>query len=361
MERLERGIADRWGRRHCVLTGHGSTAIYLALKAIGGTGEVLVPAIGCPSIAQVILYAGFTPRWVDVTLDDFTIDVDSLRRAITPAARVVLPVHLYGHACDMDAVRDVAREHGLIVLEDAAQSIGGRYGSSLLGSLGDFALFSFGGTKSIGAGGGGALLFDDDRYADVVRRELAAMPPFDRSVESALAAQSHWQLYHGAMNALRLDPSARVEFVWQNAAPLYRHLYFHQFPADAAEKIERGLDGLDAANAARVARAERYHAQLDGLPLVRSDAWRRSGSVWRYTFLLPSRQSANRVSAFLRGSGVNASNHYWSLADLFDGDKSLPNAAEVSARVMNFWVDESATDEAIDRACALLRQALSDL
>jgi dTDP-4-amino-4,6-dideoxygalactose transaminase len=358
MEHLSRQIAERWSRRHCVLTGHGSTAIYLALKAIGGSGEVLIPAIGCPSIAQVVLYAGFTPRYVDVTLEDFTMDPAALRQAITPAARVVMPVHLYGHACAMDEITAIAREHRLPVLEDAAQSIGGRHGPALLGSLGEFAIFSFGGTKSLAAGGGGALLFDDDAALEPVTSWLASMPPFDRSPESVLAAQSHWQLYHGAMNLLRLQPELEVDFIWRRASPLFRDLYLHQYPADCGRRLEEGLRDLDAINAARIRRAERYHEQLHDLPLVRSEAWRASGSIWRYTVLLPSRVAANRISASLRANGVNASNHYWSLADLFAGDKSLPNAQEVSTRVVNFWVDASADDASIDRACSLLRQAI---
>ena len=359
IEQLEQQIATRWNRRHCVLTGHGSTAIYLALKAIAfqhGTGDVLVPAIGCASIAQIILYAGFTPLFTDVRLDDFTMDAASLPAWITPATRAILPVHLYGHACDMDAIMRIAAAHSLPVIEDAAQSLGGVYGDRLLGTIGDFGIFSFGGTKAVAAGGGGALLFDDDAYAQSVRSQLELLPEFESTAETALLAHSHANLWHGTVDYLRLHPDEEMGWVWQRAAPLYRSLYFHRFPADPAyaQTIERGLSDLDVRNAERLERAERYDAQLAGLPIQRSDAWRRSRSIWRYTFLLRTPEETIEVSNELRRRGVNASNHYWSLADVFQDIKTLPNAAEVASRVVNFWVDGKATDEAIDRSAQLL-------
>ncbi len=363
MNALSQQLARIFGRRHCVLTGHGSTAIYLALKAVAarrGTGDVLVPTIGCPSIVQTILYAGFTPRYVDINLDDYTIDIASLRAAITTNARVILPIHLYGHACAMDEILALAREHELVVLEDAAQSLGGTYNGRPLGSIGDFSLLSFGGTKIVAAGAGGALLFDDDDAAEVVERELAAMPEFDTSPQYALASLSHRNLYHGVVDYLRLHPETLLDPVWKLATPLYRDLYLHRFPSDPAyaEKISCDLQSLDQNLAARLRRAERYHEKLAALPVRRSESWKKSGSVWRYTFLL-SAPDVVRVGSFLRKNGVHVSHHYWSMADVFTGDKSLPNTAEFQTRVMNFWVDDIATDEYIDRCCALLAEGVS--
>lgn len=354
---LEARIAERWQRRHCVLTGHGSTAIYFALKVIEsrrGAGEVLVPAIACPSIAEIVLHAGFAPRFVDIRLDDFTMDVTSLEASISSATRAILPVHLYGHACDMTQIVALARKHELPLIEDAAQSPGGVHDGRLLGSFGDFALFSFGGTKIIAAGGGGALLFDDDDALPVVQRELEAMPPFAEDARSALLVKSYGNLFHATVDFLRVNPNADMRFAYAG----YRELYFHRFPEDRAETIAAGIATLDDRNAERLARAERYHAQVSQLPVHASDAWRRSGSIWRYTFLLRTPEETIRVSRDLRRQGVDASNHYWSLADVFAGDKSLPHAREFQSRVVNFWVDERASDDYIDHACAALANAL---
>jgi dTDP-4-amino-4,6-dideoxygalactose transaminase len=349
---LQARLAAMFGRRFCVLTGNGTTAIWLALQVIktrSGTGEVIVPAIACPSIPQAIQYAGFTPRHVDVR-DDFTVDVDSMAAAITPHTRALLPVHIYGHACDMDAVLALARAHDLPVIEDAAQSIGGRFGDRLLGSSGDCGILSFGAGKILDAGGGGALLCDDEEAA----RAAEQLPDAPASPNVALETLSHWQLYHGTMNYLRVHPEAQVEAIWRRASPLFADLYLHAFPDALAPRIEEGLDALTTNLSERLRRAEQYHERLQDLDVVTTDAWRRSGAIWRYSFLAPSREDANRISAKLRAAGVNASNHYWSLADLFDGDKSL-RATTLGSRVINFWVDERATDAAIDQAITTLR------
>jgi dTDP-4-amino-4,6-dideoxygalactose transaminase len=363
VRRLERLISRQFDSRHVVLTGHGSTAIYLALKAVeaeAGRGEVLVSSIGCASIAQIIDYAGFTPRFVDINLDDYTLDCDALERAVTPAARAILPVHLFGHAAGMDRVMRIARLHGLRVIEDAAQSIGGQYGGAKLGTIGDFGILSFGGSKIVSAGGGGALLFGDDRHRPVIERELAALPPFEASPRIALKALSHRNLYHGVVDLLRVENGAKLEGVFRTAGETYRELYFHRFPESGGvgERIEAALAALPRELDARLRRAETYHQALATLPVRQSDNWRRSGSVWRYTFMLPTAEETLCVTASLRRNAIHASNHYWSLADLFCSDKSLPNTGVFCPRVLNLWVDDVADAEYIRKSCDVIAGAL---
>lgn len=363
LRRVGRLIARQFGSRHVVLTGHGSTAIYLALKAVeaeAGPGEVLVPSIGCASIAQIIEYAGFTPHFIDVNLDDYTLDCGALEHAVTPAARAIMPVHLFGHATDMDRVLGIARQHGLRVIEDAAQSVGGEYGGAKLGAIGDFGILSFGGTKIVSAGGGGALLFREDRHLPLIERELAALPPFDASLRMSLKALSHRNLYHGVVDLLRVENGAKLDGVFRAASSEYRELYFHRFPENGgvAERLEAALTRLPETLGARLRRAEEYHEALADLPVRQSDNWRRSGSVWRYTLMLPTADDTLRVTASLRRHKIHASNHYWSLADLFGGDKGLPNTNIFCPRVLNLWVNDAAGAEYIRKSHDVIAGAL---
>jgi dTDP-4-amino-4,6-dideoxygalactose transaminase len=356
-------IARQFGRRHVVLTGHGSTAIYLALKAIeaeGGRGEVLVSSVGCASIAQIIEYAGFTARFVDINLEDYTLDCDALERAVTPAARAIMPVHLFGHAADMRRVMQIARHHGLQVIEDAAQSLGGEFEGMKLGAIGDFGILSFGGTKIVSAAAGGALLFDEDRYLRIIDRELAALPPFDRSLRLSLKALSHRNLYHGVVDLLRVEQGAKLQGVFRSAMDDYRELYFHRFPEDGgvADVIEAALANLPANLQARLERAEQYREKLSALPIRQSDNWRRSGCVWRYTVMLRTAEETMRVTAHLRRNSIHASNHYWSLADVFNGGESGSNTALFCPRVLNLWVEETADRDYIGKSCRLIADSL---
>jgi dTDP-4-amino-4,6-dideoxygalactose transaminase len=108
----------------------------------------------------------------------------------------------------------------------------------------------------------------------------------------------------------------------------------------------------------RIARAERYHELLAHLPVHRSDNWRSSRTLWRYTLLLETPADALQVTAQLRGNKIHASNHYWSLADLFSGDKSLPNTRYFCPRVLNLWVDDVADDAYIARSCDIVESTL---
>lgn len=350
---LEARLGRMFGTPHNLMVGRASTAIHLALELIGDDGEVLVPAIGCANIAQIVLYAGFTPRWVDVNLDAYTIDVDTLEAAITPRTRAILAVHVFGHACDMDRIMDIASRHGLVVIEDAAQSLGGTYKGRPLGSIGHFGVFSFAGSKIIDAGAGGALALHDEALAGEARKLREALPRFERRT---LEAVSHRNLYHAAVDLLRADETRHVEGIIQASLEHYRHLYRSRYPEEYADRLHKRLDALPGIVAKRVAAGERYDERLAALPVERPRNWRTSGTLWRYTFLT---DDALRVTEHLRKHRIHASNHYWSLADLFAGVKSLPHARRFSPRVVNLWVDDVADEAYIARSCDLIAEALS--
>jgi dTDP-4-amino-4,6-dideoxygalactose transaminase len=161
------------GVRHCVGVGSGTAALTLALLAAGvGSGEeVIVPAHTYIATALAVLHAGAIPRFCDV--DDATglIDVRSAAEALSSRTVGVIPVHLYGQVCDMDAIEQFARRHGLLVLEDAAQAHGARWQGARAGSLGDVGAFSFYPSKNLGAlGDGGAICTNDDAIAERARR-----------------------------------------------------------------------------------------------------------------------------------------------------------------------------------------------
>lgn len=357
-------LRDALAARHAFPVGRGSTAIHLALQLVAsraGGGEILVPSIGCASIAQLVYYAGFTPKWIDLNLADYTVDVAALEAAVTPRTRAILAVHLFGHACDMDAVMRIAARHDLVVIEDAAQSLGGVFHGRPLGTIGHLGVFSFGGDKIVNASAGGALVTNDDALAAEIAPLVAALPPFARDGAFALRSLSHRNLYHGVVDLLRADNDLRLEHVFQTAMPSYRSLYCEQFPEGngAASKLSAALRTLPANLQRRIANAELYHELLAPLPLDRCDAWRASGTLWRYTFLARTPQQAQRITAALRTNKIHASNHYWSLADLFEGRKDLPNTRHFCPRVVNLWVDEAADERTIRRSAEVIEEALS--
>jgi dTDP-4-amino-4,6-dideoxygalactose transaminase len=172
LDAFEREFAEYCGARHCIGVGNGLDALFLTLKAMGvGAGdEVIVPSNTYIATWLAVTYAGARPVPVEPDERSYNLDPDRIRAAITAATRVIMPVHLYGQAADMDPIVALAREYGLKVLEDAAQAHGARYRGRRVGSLGDAAGFSFYPAKNLGAlGDGGAVVTSDDALADRLR------------------------------------------------------------------------------------------------------------------------------------------------------------------------------------------------
>jgi dTDP-4-amino-4,6-dideoxygalactose transaminase len=172
VEAFERDAAEYCRVKHAIGCGSGSDALLLALTALGvGPGdEVVTPSFSFFATAGSVTRLGARPVFVDISPDDFNIDPDLIERAITPRAKAILPVHLFGQCAEMDAIRDVAERHSLPVVEDAAQAIGAGYHKRRAGAMGAVGCFSFFPSKNLGgAGEGGLMTTDDDHLAEKLR------------------------------------------------------------------------------------------------------------------------------------------------------------------------------------------------
>jgi dTDP-4-amino-4,6-dideoxygalactose transaminase len=159
--------------RHAVACNSGTDALVIALRAldIGLGDEVITTPFTFVATAEAISLVGAEPVFVDIESRSFNIDPQKIEAAITPRTRAILPVHLFGHAANMDAILEIARRRRLIVLEDVAQAFGGRYRGRSLGTLGEVGAFSFYPTKNLGAfGDAGLLATDDDDIAEAARK-----------------------------------------------------------------------------------------------------------------------------------------------------------------------------------------------
>ncbi|MCX7889494.1 MAG: DegT/DnrJ/EryC1/StrS family aminotransferase [Rhodobacteraceae bacterium] len=169
-DRFEARYADYLGVRHFALAASGSNALAAAMTAVGlGPGdEVLIPAHTYMATATSVLACGAIPVIVDVD-ESITIDPAAVEEAIGPRTRAVIPVHMWGAACNMDAIMDIAGRHGLIVIEDSCQGVGGGYEGRKFGSIGHIGAFSFNYFKNMTCGEGGGVAVNDDRLAKRVR------------------------------------------------------------------------------------------------------------------------------------------------------------------------------------------------
>lgn len=273
VEAFEQAFAGYCEIPHAAGTASGTSALHLALVASGvGPGDEVIttPATFVATVAA-ITHAGATPVLADVRADAPLLDAEAVERAVTPRTRAILPVHLYGHACDMDALGGVAQRHGLVVVEDCSQAHGARWRGRRVGSLGHAGAFSLYPAKNFGGvGDGGVVTTADEALARRIRRLRNWSQTSDLMHDEP------------AFNA-RLD-------------------------AISAAVMSVKLPLLDAWCEARRANAERYREALSGTDLILPHSPDGSESVWHVFAVRHPRQDALRQA--LAQAGVQTGVHY---------------------------------------------------
>lgn len=273
VERLEEAVAAHVGVAHAIGVGNCSDALYLALRACGvGPGdEVITTPFTFFASAGSIARAGARPVFVDIEDETLNIDAQLVEERVTSKTKAILAVHLYGQTADMTSLRQIAKRHGLYLVEDAAQAIGACHQGIPAGRLGDIACFSFFPTKNLGCfGDGGMVVTDNDDLAEVVRR---------LRVHGAKPKYFHSML--GINSRLDTLQAAILQVKWPH---------------------------LDEWITARRRIAHSYDALLEGLPLQRPVERPGNFHVYhQYTIRLPER---DKLQEYLREKGIGTAVYY---------------------------------------------------
>lgn len=270
---FEERFADYCGVGHCLALNTGTSALHLALLAAGiGPGdEVITVSMTFVATAAAVLYSGATPVFVDVDPVTWTMDPALIEAAITPRTKAILPVHLHGLMADMDPIVDIARRHGLVLIEDAAQAHGAEYKGRRAGSIGDFGCFSFYPGKNLGAyGEGGALVTNQPDLA----RKVALLRDWGQETK-------------------------------------YNHVvagYNYRMDGVQGAVLNVKMNYIEAWTEARRAAADNYDSRLAKLSITRPQPPSHSRHVYHvYALCLPRRDEA--LSA-LQKAGIGVGIHY---------------------------------------------------
>jgi dTDP-4-amino-4,6-dideoxygalactose transaminase len=344
VERFEQALAAFTGARHALGVSSGTDAILLALMALGiGPGdEVLCPSFTFFATAGCVARVGAKPVFVDSDPVTFNLDLRDAARRVTPRTKAILPVHLFGQVADMDGVLELARAHGLRVIEDAAQAMGATDHDRQAGTFGDFGTISFFPTKNLGAfGDAGALLTDDP------------------------------DLLH----------QARVGRV-HGMEPKYQHAAIGgNFRLDAlqAALLSVKLPHFPAYTAARRRNAELYAGRLGALPGVRvgGDPDEKAalllpataphkGHIWnQYTVRVPGPGRRDALRAHLTARGIGSEIYYpvplheqACFASLGHAPDDFPVAHRLAGEVLSLPVYPELGDEAIGQVCRAIAEFL---
>lgn len=364
VEQAERILAESVGRRHAVLTGSGTAALMMACRQVpGDRRKIIVPAIACSQVMYAVLYAGKTPVFADVRLQDATIDPGHVAEllAADPGIGAVIAVHLYGHRAKTDALCSLTRQRSVLLIEDAAQAQGGRHPDGRqFGAAGDLSIISFGHTKILDAGGGGVLLFDDPDFASRIRGDAADLPPAPDNI--MLLAGHYSRLFYTAWEAYRTDP--RFAVLFDPLPEVFRTLFVHSTNELQAQKIMAVLPDLADELAHRRDLYTVYYEALRSVPgVILFDSDINTIAPWRFSFRVPREVRQGLLSA-LRGAGYNASSWYpclsdWTPAGRNPANSDVPVARTLEAEIVNLWLTRDHSRTTVASLAALIAQVLS--
>lgn len=192
VKQFEENFAKYIGARHAIAVNSGTAALHLALDAVGVKegDEVLVPTMTFAATAEVVLYLKAKPVLVDCQPGIFNIDPKEIEKKITKKTKAIIPVHFAGEPCDMDRIGEIARQHNLKVIEDAAHALPAKFKGRMIGTIGDITAFSFYATKNITTGEGGMITTDNDDYAEKMR--IMSLHGISKDAWKRYTAEGSW-------------------------------------------------------------------------------------------------------------------------------------------------------------------------
>ena len=345
VKQFEKEIAEKIGVKHAITVGNGTDALIIALKSLGikEGDEVITTDYTFFATAEAIRFVGATPVFCDVELDTYNIDPSQIEEKITDKTKAIICVHLFGNACKMDEINDIAKRHNLYVVEDAAQAINSQYNGKNVGNLGDVACFSFFPTKNLGCfGDGGMITTNDDDLATIIR-----------------ALKVHGSGENG-MKAYAILNDEEVEVVEQNSGdntvynPLkyYNYLIGHNSRLDEIQAaiLRIKLKHLDEYTENRRSISHKYIDALKDTSLVMPTETEGGKHVF-HLFILQS-ENREEIESKLKEKGIATGTYYnvpmhlqKAFNDLGYKKGDFPNAEYLSERTFAIPLFPEMNDE----------------
>jgi dTDP-4-amino-4,6-dideoxygalactose transaminase len=339
---FERAFAEFTGAKHALAVANGTAALHVALLAVGcGPGdEVVLPSLNFVAAANTILHTGATPVFCDVRGDaDLNLDAADLEAAVTPATKVLLPLHYGGFACDMDAVLELAERRGFRVVEDAAHAPGATFDGRSCGTIGDVGCFSFFSNKNLPIGEGGMVVTNDDALAERLRL-----------LRSHGMTTLTWDRHRGHAHSY----------------DVVEHGFNYRLDETRAAVGLVQLRRLPAENDARRGISAAYRAALDGqdgLSMPFGDAPQDTSSHHLAVVLLPEGADRAQVRTTLTEAGIQTSVHYppihrFSRYTELGARRPLPRTDAVAQRIVTLPLYGGMRDGDVEQVATALLYAL---
>lgn len=320
---FEASLKSYLGVKHAIAVNSGTAALQAALMAAGvGQGdEVLLPSFTFVATANSVVATGAKPVFVDIKKTDFTIDASDIKKKMTKKTKAVIPVHLYGHPCDMDEILEIADKRSIPVIEDACQSLGSTYRKKQTGAFGAMGCFSMYASKVLTAGEGGAVVTDDDKLADRL-----------------LMIRNHGMVEGYDTRILGLNL---------------------RLPEMCAAIAKVQMQKLDAMLGARKRNAEQLSRLLSGAKgfTIPQESGDKKFNWYLYTVLFPKSSAREDAKKALHDSGIGSAVYYdppVHRTPFYRGKAVLPATEWCARRVLSLPVHPGVGEQDVERIAASL-------
>ncbi len=323
VRQFERGFAAYCGVKYGIATFNGTVALHLlaATLNLGPGDEVIMPSLTYVATANAIRYTGATPVFVDSEPETWNIDPNQVAARITPRTKAIVAVHLYGHSADMDPLRNIAADHNLFLIEDAAEAHGAYYKGQRVGGLSDAAIFSFYGNKIITTGEGGILVTNNQAWAERA---------FFLENQGRYSDDPYWHPEIG-----------------------YNYRMTNIQAAIGLAQLER-IDELLAIRRRNAAHYGQRLAAITGLTLPPEKNWGKN-VYWMYSVIVEQEFGLTRdeLRIRLREAGIDSRPFFYPVHTLpmYLTGQSLPIAEDLGRRGLNLPSGATLTDDQIDFIC----------
>lgn len=347
---FEKNFAQYIGAKHALAVNSGTAGLHLALEAVGvGPGdEVIVPDYTFTASAEIIRYLGADPVFADIDPKTLNMDPVEIRKALTPRTKAIIPVHFGGQACDMTEIMEIAKKHGLKIVEDAAHAIPCTHMGKMIGTIGDATVYSFYVTKPIATGEGGMVVTDSDEIA--ARIKVMRLHGINRDI---------WDRY----------TTNKPNWHYEVVAPGFKY----NMPDITAAIGIHQLKKVDNFQQKRKKIATIYNQAFEGLPVelpyvaVQEDIHSWHLYVIRMNRDLPE-GVRDRFMEKMAEKGVGTSVHfiplhlhpYWKDRYCLQ-EKDFPNSASAFQRVVSLPIYTKMTDDEVDYVASTVKEVIPEI
>ncbi len=350
---INKKIQEYSDKEYSFITGNGTSAIYLALVASGipKGSKIAVPNISCPDPVYALIWAGYKPVFIDVNIEDYNINIDSLEQTLKEdkEIRAIIAIHLFGNACDIVSIEKLSEKYNCFLLEDCAQAFGNAIDEGKLGSFGDVSIFSFGNGKIIEVGHGGSIQSNDKELMDKIKLEYEKLDNYDEEKINKLS-KIHRSIYYKLYNlGLKFPLLNILNLVY---VYFFKNYYLYQLDEKYIEKIYEKLCGFTKIKEDRIKNIELYIQNLkDEINIKLPKLNNKENILSRFTIVI---NNSEEISENIRYEKIPSNTMYPMLIDrfeLFFNKTEYINSYKLKGKLLNLWtngVDKQQMDKSIE-------------